>query len=291
MSSEKADEDILERISELCSDRISGSTTLFRKALKVAEKIVKDENANRRELLGKLAGELSKNFPDMVILTRFSEFLTDAADVREYPDYNEILNYMMTSEDEINAIPIAISRHLSKLIKKGSRIITLSRSETVLEVVTYLYAEGFVDSVIISESGPANEGVIMAKSLTERGIMVELVADEALDSMCSESDFALIGADTVYIDFSVLNKIGSRSLALSCQKRNKNFYVVAGESKLIKKVNSSLHGKIQENREVYDATGADNTDRNNYFEVIESSLITWIITENGPKGKSAGIPK
>jgi translation initiation factor 2B subunit (eIF-2B alpha/beta/delta family) len=94
----------------------------------------------------------------------------------------------------------------------GATVATLSRSGTV----RHLLADCDPAEVLVAESRPGGEGRGTARTLAASlDVPVTLCADagvaHALD--VRDADAVLVGADTVLADGSVLNKVGTRTLA------------------------------------------------------------------------------
>jgi translation initiation factor 2B subunit (eIF-2B alpha/beta/delta family) len=88
-------------------------------------------------------------------------------------------------------------------------VLTHSASATVREAVLHTIPE----RVVCTVSAPLEEGRAFAQDLRSAGLDVDLVDDEdAIDALERSSVF-LIGADTVFHDGSVANKVGTSPLA------------------------------------------------------------------------------
>jgi translation initiation factor 2B subunit (eIF-2B alpha/beta/delta family) len=105
----------------------------------------------------------------------------------------------------------AAAEHMASVVKPRQTIITLSSSSTLNATFARL-AQNV--RFIIAESRPLNEGVAVAQHLLERGFDVTLITEAQLGLFVERADIALIGADTVLADGSVVNKAGSYLLAL-----------------------------------------------------------------------------
>jgi translation initiation factor 2B subunit (eIF-2B alpha/beta/delta family) len=68
-------------------------------------------------------------------------------------------------------------------------------------------------------SAPFEEGRQLAEDLGAEGLEVELVEDNDVDRALETVSLVLVGADTVYEDGSIKNKIGTRPLAEAAQRR------------------------------------------------------------------------
>lgn len=104
---------------------------------------------------------------------------------------------------------------LSKLVGNAvektlsaSRIVTISNSSTIIEILTASHQKGAAKEIVISEARPAMEGRLAARELASKGLKVTMVADGALPQETKWADIVLVGADSV-TDQGVVNKIGT----------------------------------------------------------------------------------
>lgn len=164
----------------------------------------------------------------------------------------------------INALPF---------LKNKKSILTISNSRTVFEIINKLSAVNTV-KLTICESRPKLEGRILAKKFAKRKIKIELITEAMASAFASKCDCALIGADTILKDGSVVNKVGSLQLALLCKHYKKPFYVVAEKSKFRR--NQKFIQKKELQDEIWKSPPEGITIKNFYFEKIPGTLITKI---------------
>lgn len=277
--------DLDKQLKGFCNDNTSGSVSLFRTALNFIRLITESSsNTSFRDIVKNLNDKLLSCHRDMAVIVNLGEKISAImASGKTIPVLKEALSDLV--EAELNMLENSfqnITQEVADYLVDKSTIITISRSETVLIVLQNLFNEGKIERVIISESRPSKEGVIMAKELASSGIPVTLVVDSALDRMIINADAAIIGADAVYEDGSVKNKIGSRGLALSCKNRGIPFLVVSQSQKLTGRINSSVeHYELMPVSEITsDALPENISVLNFYFEIIEKELINCVIMED-----------
>jgi translation initiation factor eIF-2B subunit delta len=102
----------------------------------------------------------------------------------------------------------SIAVHLAPRLE-DALVLTHSASATVREAVLHTPPA----LVFCTVSAPFEEGRAFAEDLRSGGLDVELVPDENVDAALETASLLLVGADTVYDDGSVKNKIGTRRLA------------------------------------------------------------------------------
>ena len=72
--------------------------------------------------------------------------------------------------------------------------------------------------VVCTVSEPVGEGRAFAEELAEAGLTTEVIADDDAEHAVATVDILLLGADTVFRDGSLLNKVGTSPLAKAASK-------------------------------------------------------------------------
>jgi len=188
--------------------------------------------------------------------------------------FEAIINNMNETERNVN---LRIFENSRKYFKNVSKILTISNSKTVLSFLTQLHNTNKKLKVIIAESRPKNEGRLLAKRLIGEGICVEYVTDFSIANYIPGIEAAIIGADKILANGNVVNKTGSKTLAVLCRHFKKPIYVIASKSKLVSEINYIPEGR--DPSEVWKYSDNNLTIRNYYFEEVEKNLITKIITD------------
>jgi len=160
----------------------------------------------------------------------------------------------------------------------GETVATLSRSGTVLTAL-----RESTPAVLIGESRPACEGTDVAAALADEGLDVTLTTDAALASELADrdADCVLVGADAVLADGSVVNKVGTRSLALSAAREDVPVYVVAAAAKI--RPDEEMHGETGADADLYEGD-APVAVANPIFERTPVDLVAGLVTERGLLG-------
>ncbi|HEU5346039.1 MAG TPA: hypothetical protein VFU60_16955 [Ktedonobacterales bacterium] len=172
-------------------------------------------------------------------------------------------------------------------------VYTLSRSGSVERTLAALAEERATSDtsdtsdtseplrVIISESRPGGEGVALARALASEGAQVTLIADAAVASFIEQAALVIVGADSVRADGSVVNKVGTHTLALVARAAGRPVYALAERLKITA---ASYPLVIEETRpeELLPAPTPGVTPRNVYFDVTPPRLIASVVTESGP---------
>ena len=117
-----------------------------------------------------------------------------------------------------------IYRNAEKLFSGFNTILTLSNSKTLLEVFKIWSKRNKNLKVIVCESRPKNEGIILAKALAQEQIKVRLITDASMSNFIAKADVVIIGADIILKNGNVVNKTGSRSAAIISKHFKKPFH-------------------------------------------------------------------
>jgi translation initiation factor 2B subunit (eIF-2B alpha/beta/delta family) len=183
------------------------------------------------------------------------------------------------SDDAEQAARDAVSRAVG-LVVEGATIMTHSRSSTVLAVLEKADALGRRFGVIVTESRPMLEGRALAESLARRSISVTLIADAAIAVALEKADCVLIGADKITPE-NLINKIGTRILALAARERNVPVYAICDSSKFTSYARSIREAYQRSADELWPAAPEAVKIFNTYFEPTPLDYFTAIITEAG----------
>lgn len=158
-----------------------------------------------------------------------------------------------------------------------ARVLTLSRSGTVLSALR----RGAPNAVYVAESRPAREGIDVAETLADDADPTVIVhTDAAVGHVVATEDVdaVLVGADAVLPDGSVVNKTGTRVVALVAKRADVPVYAAAASDKITHEETVNLESG--DAAAVYDGD-ADLDVRNPTFDVTPSDLLTGVVTERG----------
>lgn len=161
-------------------------------------------------------------------------------------------------------------------------VYTLSRSATVerLLIAAAQARPASPTCAYVNVSQPGGEGVATARALASAGLQVTLVADAAVGLFAGEAALALVGADSVRADGSVVNKVGTFPLALAAREAGLPFYA-ACETLKIAAPDFPLHLEEMDPRELLPEPAPNVTVRNVYFDRTPAPLVAGVITERG----------
>ena len=262
-------------------------TTFYKKL----EKLFRNKKLGSSELVIKL-NELCRTFQsdNKLIKSSITLINTNLGHFPSVSNYISELSTIVSSNDKVRLMKFFedfsksesdkyknIFNKLLKCIPNSKNVITLSRSGTVLNILKLWQSINRNLRVVVCESRPMLEGRLLAEDLLKFGLKVELIADSVMSLFVPKVDAAIIGTDSVLKNRNVVNKTGSKSLALLCKEYEKSFYVITTRSKFSNK--KTFKPKKENPEEIWTKKNKNLKVSNIYFEEIENELITKIITE------------
>jgi translation initiation factor 2B subunit (eIF-2B alpha/beta/delta family) len=204
-----------ERVEELRSARTHGGSWMARRAVEGLAELAEDEAATSEELIERLAAagrELAASRPDMgavagavgrLLATAHAQAHLPPEELRRLVQ-EEARGLVAKRDRAARSIAIQLQPHLVDAL-----VLTHSASATVHEALVHTPPA----HVYCTVSAPLEEGRAFSESLREAGLSVELVEDERGPEVLAGVSLLLLGADTVYRDGTVCNKVGTRQLA------------------------------------------------------------------------------
>lgn len=206
-----------------------------------------------------------------------NSYLNNLKSILNKKDKNALTEFLKEYVQKENKKVESICNKIYPKVKYFRTIITLSRSKTVIDVLKFWYKKNKKLKVVICESRPKYEGRLTASELIKVGIKVELITDSMMGIIVPRIDAAIVGADSVLKNGNVINKVGSKALALLCREYKKPFYVVTTKSKISNR--KSFKQKTESPKEVLSKSLKNLVITNIYFEEIEKKLITKTFTD------------
>ena len=170
-------------------------------------------------------------------------------------------------------------------IKDGSTIMTHCHSSLSTGIILEAHRQGKEIQVFCTETRPLYQGRITAKELVDAGITTTQVVDSAMRWVINSYDVDIIitGADAITSQGTVINKIGTRLLALAAKEMDVPFYSAIN---LLKYDPETSIGKLSEIEmraasEIWDKAPDGLNFLNPAFETVSHDLIDGIISESG----------
>jgi len=161
-------------------------------------------------------------------------------------------------------------------------LIVFSNSSTVARLTIEAFSRlGWPRKVFCGEGRPIGEGIVMAQKLTAAGLDVTLFTDAALMSRVPDVDGVWVGGDSLSKE-GLVNKVGSRALAILAQAGGGRFVSMIGSDKFLSSGMLPYFGFLPQNPREIGAGEADSINvHNEYYETVPLELIDSILTEDG----------
>lgn len=175
----------------------------------------------------------------------------------------------------------------SDLVSPDQTIMMHSYSASVLSVFEAARRAGKRFRVICTESRPLREGRFAAGHLSGLGVPVTFVSDAAMAEVVPQADWVLAGADSIAMDGSVANKMGTNLLSLVAEGHHKPFCVASEVLKLRMSAREGRAIELEKRPGSELASEKDFEDSRNvtvlnqFFDLTPPQRIRAIITEQG----------
>jgi len=277
-------------LQEVRNDKKSGASEIMRKVINYlivySESLETDDPHEYYENLFDFGKKLIVAQPSMAPLFNVTNtlFLSVKKAIEDNPSLENLKRCVKSTSEELlshsqEAI-IEIKRRTQELIKGKNTILTHSYSSTILESLAFAHQEGMDFDVIVTESRPLFEGRKTAKFLAEYGIKVTLIADMAAFHFLDQVDLILMGCDCI-CKKGVVNKIGTKGLAIAASGCDKPFYFLSEKSKFLPS-KYMVEPIIEDNDPEEIFKGEKDIDKKNiYFDVTPHKYYQGIVTEKG----------
>ena len=260
---------LAERVQELRDDRSHGASWMARRAVETLSELAEIEASTCDHLLERLqrAGrELAAVRPGVgavagavgrVLAAAGHESHLDLADLRRV-----IQEEAQALDDARRRAAASITIQLRERLD-GATVMTHSASGTVREA----FQQTKPAKVICTVSEPVGEGRAFAEEWREAGLDVELVEDAEAPGRVRDASILLIGADTVFRDGTICNKVGTIPLAKAAAEAGLPTIVAAEVIKLAPVPGTQAPELADIERSL--------------FELVPPDLITEVVTEEG----------
>jgi len=207
----------------------------------------------------------------------YTEYISDF--IEKYK--NQYYDMLQMSKKRIAEIG---ARRIPATSKKYT-VMTHCHSSLVAAILLEAKKQGKNFKVINTETQPRLQGRKTAKKLLDAGIEVTQVIDSAMRWAVRhfQVDLILIGADSITSEGTIINKIGSRLLALVAHEEHVPFYVASPLLKYNPETNLGILEIIEmrEPKEIWKNPPEGIEILNPAFETVSRRYIDGLITEAG----------
>lgn len=291
MSSAAVEESVEETAEAIAEMEVRGAATIAREAAGAlcdqATESDADDAATLSAQLRAAARRLRETRPTAVSLPNALRYVLGRADgedvaaVREsvVAATEEFLDRLDGAQERLGAVG-------ANRLTDGDTVMTHCHSTDAVAIVRAAIASGKDLSAVVKETRPRRQGEITARRLRELDVPVTFIVDGAAHRYLREVDHVLVGADSIAVDGTVVNKIGTSGLAVSARERDVDFVVAAQTLKLDPRTLSGHRPEIEHRdaSEVLDPeTQADLGVEiaNPAFDATPPRFLDAIVTEEG----------
>ena len=260
---------LAERIEELRSDRQHGGSWMARRAVETLAEVARETAGDSSELVDRLvkAGrELSASRPGIGAVAGAVGRVLAAAKRQAHLDPEQLQRVVLEEAQALvesrTRAAASIAIQLRERIEEAV-VLTHSASATVREALLHTPPARALCTV----SHPYEEGRDFAAELREAGVEADLIEDEDAPGELAEVSVCLIGADTVFHDGTLCNKIGTSKLAKAAAELGVPTVVACEVIKLAPVDAANAPDLTPEASHLFDLTAPD--------------LIEQIVTEEG----------
>ena len=277
---------VLRDIEEVAHDRVRGASVLGREAIDLLSAAIEaSEAATVEDLFCDLflvGSRLRKAQPGMAIIGNLVGMLLYQADVKRRgsasgSEFRQVISSLAKQlVGRSKEAAEDASRNSVTILPSDGYVLTHSYSSTVLRALELGKKSSRDFQVYVTESYPRMEGKQLAKDLVHVGVPVKLVADSAVESIITDVDLVLVGADSVLTDGSLVHKAGTRNIATTANEREIPFYSACETTKF----------------STSDFLGERVETSGTLFDVTPSKYVSKFITETGlvePRDVEASI--
>ena len=210
-----------------------------------------------------------KNDPKKIISARPTEpTLINAIKFSRTTDLETAKNYLIDSKKRVieNGID---------LISRNPTIFTYCHSDTIVSILKEAKKQRKAFKVYNTETRPLYQGRITALALAKAKIKITHVIDSDCDGAILKSNIVLLGADSIFPNGDVVNKIGSGMIAKLAKLNKTPVYIITNSWKYSPKL---LTLEKRSPKEVWNIKNKYIEIQNPAFDVINRENIKAIHT-------------
>lgn len=278
-------------IDTILNDNKSGSVTLTLNALQFyRDYLNKMLSASQKlenifEQFQNVSKKIMKKQPNMILLRKstYTILIYFKRLVKSERESEQIIKAVekkiLTIEQEIETRIKKIGNTGSKIIAPTNKIITISNSTLVKQILNTAYNQKRKFEVYCCKSHPPDEGVFLAETLDKSGIKTTLISDSQIGIFMPEMNLVLVGADRIY-DNGFVNKAGTLALCLIAKYYNIPVYLAADTTKILPESERIIKFVNQNKKEIYAGNRKQISIENVYYEKVPINLIHKVICED-----------
>ena len=257
-------------VEELTADREHGASWMARRTVETMLEVAEQPFQTSAELFDALvdAGrKLSESRPGVGAIAGAAGRVLATANAHTFLEPDQLRQLV---SEEGNAILQARERAAASIAiqlqdrLKDAVVVTHSASATVREALIHTPPARAICTV----SEPVGEGRPFVEELRAEGLTVDLVEDADAPAALADATLFLVGADTVFHDGTLNNKIGTTAIAEAAAANNVPTVVACEIIKLAPIEAAAAPEPSEAERKL--------------FELTPPEMLTEIVTEEGP---------
>mgnify|MGYP003390447536 CR=1 FL=1 len=253
----------------ILSDKLHGSSELLNL---ICQHFLKYQDSTA--YLQKALIRIRKNLSHFPVITNFTKYVDHIINGKMQESLSDSLRDFSKKRDEVYQ---AIFKKASKYLSKYETVLTISHSRTLIKILELWKKSNPNLKVIVCESRPEQEGILMAKEISKLKIETNIITEAMSGNIISEIDLIVLGADQILKNGSIINKTGSRMLAILAKYHRIPVVILASSDKIVNEKISK--NKIRAKYDIAPLRVRRIKSRNEIFEEIENKLITKIFTD------------
>lgn len=183
-------------------------------------------------------------------------------------------SYLQSLKIKKNKTYFNIFRKAENSISEINTVITISHSKTLIEIFRLWKKLNPILKVFVCESRPNNEGILMAEELLKLKIKTEIITEAMAGSKIKTADAVILGADQILSNGNIINKTGSRILAIIARYEGIPVYVFSTSDKKVRRRIKTKDAAEKNKFPVLNHKRLKYINEN--FEEIEKKLVTRI---------------
>ena len=199
---------------------------------------------------------------------------------------NKLIEEIKSYEEKTKEGNRKVCEIASNIIVNGGKYLTHCHSTMVEYMFKMAHDRGLDFEVYCTETRPRYQGRITAKNLADYGIKTISIVDSSVTHYLKEIDYFFTGADVVFPDGSIMNKVGTNLISSVCPRYSTPHIVLTTTHCC--EINSllMLTEKVEERDENEVWTKEDGKPeniiiKNPAFDIVPHELIDKFITEEG----------
>lgn len=273
-------------LKELREDNTSGANELIDKALGIIKfqlSLTNDPRKDIKEEIIILSKQIIEARPSMApLINTIGSLIHDLEIINKNIIEERLIQFLIEREKKQKDLELNFHSFLEENKKIPLKIMLISYSSTIINLLLKNKEVNF--EIYVLESRPLLEGQKTVETLSPH-FRTHIIIDAAIGTFINEIDLVLVGVDSILVDGSIVNKMGTFPLAVLAKRKNVDVYVVCDSYKYNLKSHFGHNILIAEKpiKEVYnkEITNKFLEVHNYYFDITPAEFISGFIADLG----------